>query len=388
MAGKRHALSAFGSLSDPGGSYVYADCDGDARTTEVYIWVAGLDQVMASDFGLEPGSPISILDYSQSSAPTHIDLHTPLFADFSHVIGAVAQENLLKGSDSADVLQGGSQRDLFDGRLGRDVLKGGDGLDRASYWGRESPVTVRLVSGSATNMYVGDHAEDILHSIENIDGTEHGDVLTGDEGPNHFRGWGGADRLIGEGGADVLRGGAGPDILDGGEQNDWLVGGDGNDILSGHAGDDRLDGGAGEDQLGGGEGRDWAIYTDVRWLPLSIDMSASFAVPVLIDGTHEDTLYSIENVRGGRAGDILIGDEHLNWLYGGTGDDVLEGRGGVIGCSAKWAMIVSSVVQAMIASWVGLAAIPCAGRRATIGCKAGMGSMTSMVAQVKIRYRT
>ena len=78
----------------------------------------------------------------------------------------------------------------------------------------------------------GDAEGDRLRSIEaNILGSNHDDVLTGDEKGNRF---------VGLAGDDILTGGAGADILLGGEGNDILTGGAGADILLGGAGDDTL----------------------------------------------------------------------------------------------------------------------------------------------------
>ena len=71
-----------------------------------------------------------------------------------------------------------------------------------------------------------------MDNIENLIGSAHGDMLTGDRRAN------------------TLDGGAGNDTLNGGGGNDTLSGGAGDDRLSGNAGDDRFvfaDGEAGAD---------------------------------------------------------------------------------------------------------------------------------------------
>lgn len=70
---------------------------------------------------------------------------------------------------------------------------------------------------------------DTLSNIENVEGSQYADAISGDIGDN---------RLSGLSGDDALNGGAGNDILDGGAGNDTLDGGTGDDSLSGGLGDD------------------------------------------------------------------------------------------------------------------------------------------------------
>ena len=85
-----------------------------------------------------------------------------------------------------------------------------------------------------------------------------GNTLNGGLGDDYLYGADGADTLNGGGDNDKLYGGNGNDVLNGDEGNDTLYGGDGNDILSGGAGNDDLDGGDGSDTyvFGKGFGRD------------------------------------------------------------------------------------------------------------------------------------
>ena len=69
-------------------------------------------------------------------------------------------------------------------------------------------------------------------------GTPAADILTGDTGPDIFRGAAGNDTLTGNGGDDQLYGEAGADTLNGGSGNDLLVGGPDNDSLNGSIGND------------------------------------------------------------------------------------------------------------------------------------------------------
>ena len=138
-------------------------------------------------------------------------------------------------------------------------------------------------------------------------------------------------------GSVVFDGGPGSDELYGGPATDELDGGGGGrDELYGRLGSDELtdgdaDGAYDADLLDGGE--------DTRnELALSLDAgdTATYqarGAPVTVDlATHrggapgeDDELIGIENIWGGAAADLLIGDDEPNGIRGGPGSDVLAG---------------------------------------------------------------
>jgi Ca2+-binding RTX toxin-like protein len=114
--------------------------------------------------------------------------------------------------------------------------------------------------------------------------------------------------------------------------NGWLVAGAGNDTLTGSAGDDTLIGGAGDDTFSwswgndvirGGAGIDTAVYNSSYGVKVDLSNSANNSGPAT-----GHMLVSIENVTGGSAGDILIGDDKANVLRGEGGNDTLSGGWG------------------------------------------------------------
>ena len=160
------------------------------------------------------------------------------------------------------------------------------------------------------------------------------------------------DIRLGDGNDLVTVSGATPGDLRGGEGNDALEGGDGGDILRGDAGDDVLRGSAGLDALSGGGGADFLSggtgfgsgFPGPEGEELDMELDAVLyvararGVRVTLDGRRNDgepgegdlVAGDVEGALGGRGNDVLVGDNRLNILFGGGGDDVLRGRGGLI----------------------------------------------------------
>jgi Ca2+-binding RTX toxin-like protein len=109
---------------------------------------------------------------------------------------------------------------------GANRLDGGTGVDTASYSASDTGVIVGLGFGNASGGYA---AGDTLISIENLTGSNFGDILDGSSGRNTIFGGGGNDSLSGGEKVDVLSGGDGDDRLVGGQGADKLTGGLGND---------------------------------------------------------------------------------------------------------------------------------------------------------------
>lgn len=291
-----------------------------------------------------------------------------------------AGNDTLYGGDGDDLLEGGAGNDWLYGGKGNDTLDGGAGLDWAVYdTGMAVSIDLAL-SGPQNTLAAG---FDLLRNIENVRGGGGDDTLLGDGAGNHLAGGSGNDVLSGRAGDDTLEGGTGRNRLDGGSGRDlalynegrpvrvdlrltgWqntgqsqdlligiedlqggaandtltgdtganrLFGGAGNDRLSGAHGDDSLYGGAGDDilvgghgndLLDGGPGRDVAVYygkTAVR-ADLNIQRRQD-------TGYGLDIFISIEDLKGDRGNDTLLGNAAANRLYGGDGHDVLDGRGG------------------------------------------------------------
>ena len=229
-------------------------------------------------------------------------------------------ENIIgTDSDTADTLMGNDKDNVIEGRDGGDTLDGGGGVyDTVSYASSDRRVTVNL----QTNMVGGGHASgDTIDNFENVLGSAHNDILTGDSEANMLMGGAGDDELDGGAGNDTLEGGAGADELDGGA---------GNDTLEGGAGADELDGGADNDTLSYASS-DAAVTVDLAAVSVSGghaqgDEIRAELMRVDVNGDGElDDIATFEHIIGSAHDDRLTGDHRPNVLTGGAGADRLDG---------------------------------------------------------------
>ncbi len=225
----------------------------------------------------------------------------------------------LFGGAGADSLNGGAGNDFLRGDSGNDTIDGGADTDTVDYLDNgfdplgapTQGVNVNLVTNTATDNWGG---TDTLSNIENANGSNLGDTLTGNDSNNSLSGFAGNDTLIGNGGNDNLFGGAGADSLSGGAGNDFLRGDSGNDTIDGGADTDTVD------------------YLDNGFDPLGTPtqgVTVNLATNTATDnwgGT--DTLSNIENANGSNLGDTLTGNNNNNNLNGFSGNDTLIGAGG------------------------------------------------------------
>ncbi|MGE4439915.1 MAG: cadherin-like domain-containing protein [Desulfomicrobium sp.] len=121
--------------------------------------------------------------------------------------------NLLLGGDGNDKLYGQGNNDTLVGGAGADLLDGGTGVDTASYEGSGSGVNVDLTrQGGGQTQSGGDAQGDVFVSIENLTGSNLGDVLTGSSVANILNGLDGGDTIT-AGAGDTVDGGGGLDVL-------------------------------------------------------------------------------------------------------------------------------------------------------------------------------
>ena len=179
------------------------------------------------------------------------------------------------------------------GGAGADILDGGSGGetdgDTASYAASKMGVMVDLDEGTGMG---GDAEGDDLDNIENVIGSDHADVLYGDDED--------------------------PDVLDGGKGNDMLRGGEG-----------------GDDVLTGGEGTDTVNYYD-SGDGVTVNLSLTDAQPGDDGDAKDDVITGVENVQGSEKDDFITGNSvaagtegvQSNDLFGWKGDDEITGGAG------------------------------------------------------------
>lgn len=325
------------------------DGDGGSDTVSYADWTNGVT--------LNVGSAVG------QYGDTYVEIENVEGSHFADDITGDSSANLLSGLSGDDTLDGYVGNDTIDGGAGADVLEGGAGINTASYQSASSGVAVSLETGGTG----GDAAGDTFNNIQNLQGSEHGDHLQGDDKANSIAGGAGNDYLIGSGGGDAYDGGDGFDIVDYSSSNTGVVvnlqvgssqgdpdaptsgsgdpepGGGGavtpeviyRNILSGTSGadnisgdrfnnqiwagdgNDTVNGGGGQDMIGGGAGNDRILTgaaDDVAFGGGGDDR--------IFGGSGNDELY------GGAGSDELRGESGDDTLYGGAGNDTLYGATG------------------------------------------------------------
>ena len=164
----------------------------------------------------------------------------------------------LDGGIGNDGIRGHGGSDRVEEEAGDDVVDGGAGEDDLSYLGVPTGVTVDL--GRAGPQDTGGAGVDTIAEIENIEGTDHADTLTGTAGFNY--------------------------------------------VIS-NGGDDLLDAGAGDDAITGGDGNDAVTYARAPGA-VTVDLSASSGT-----GYGNDGIAEVESVIGSPFDDRLVGDRRI-----------------------------------------------------------------------------
>ena len=222
----------------------------------------------------------------------------------------------LSGDAGNDVERGGGGDDLLyeadlSGSNGGDTLDGGAGRDSVSY-------EQRLAGVTATADGIADDGE--ASERDNI--TADVEVLTGGLGDDRLAAGPNDSALTGDQGDDVMTGGPGDDTV--ADSNEDMP--QGVDTLSGGGGDDTLDGGGNADDIRGGSGEDTEDNGNrTQPLTVTLDDRPNDGASGEGDNVHAD----VEVVRGGSAGDVLVGSNGSNRIFGLGGDDSITGGGGI-----------------------------------------------------------
>ena len=223
--------------------------------------------------------------------------------------------------------------------------------------GRDTYLSTDTISGlrdfiltDARDYFAGGNAGMIAAGLGGNDtmiGGQAADALFGDNGDDQLYGNNGLDQIYGGGGLDYISGGADADYLSGGSGRDVFFGGAGVDTIIGGAGDDEfyvLAGDGGDiivDYVGQGLDR---IFTEINYW--------------LSSGSEIETLSTTANVgianinlTGNTLNNVIVGNNGVNLLDGGLGNDTLYGIGGAIDYFAFSTLANSSTNFDVIADW-------------------------------------
>jgi len=174
-------------------------------------------------------------------------------------------------------------------------------------------------------------------------GTQHNDSISGTSYSDTLYGFDGNDTLRGLDGNDALYGGNGEDFLFGGNGNDRLEGGSGNDTMDGGAGNDTYySGNLAGDTIIDASGID-TVVAPGGFLPAGIERMLLRTTLDVTQATGNSLNNFIQNqsgadafIDGGGGNDTLIGGSGFDFFTISSGNDVVDGRGGVdwlSGCS-------------------------------------------------------
>ncbi|MGL4324947.1 MAG: beta strand repeat-containing protein, partial [Beijerinckiaceae bacterium] len=220
----------------------------------------------------------------------------------------------INGTALADDVTGGAGYNVFRSFGGADYFDGGAGDDDRMTFLRDellfgvggAGVTVNMTAGTALQV---DGSTATFVNVEDIAGSEGNDAITGDAKDN---------RLFGDFGADALTGGSGSDTLNGGQ------------------GADTLDGGADFDFVSYFEDPTYLSYLAlaragvVNVLPAGTGVTVNLATGTATDDFgNTDALTNIEGIVGSFFSDTLTGDGNANTFLGLSGNDIINGGGGL-----------------------------------------------------------
>ena len=163
--------------------------------------------------------------------------------------------------------------------------------------------------------------------------------IVGTLGRDEIHGTKGRDVILARAGNDLVFAGGRRDIVCGGKGQDRIVAGRGDDLLVGAGGDDvlrpgraayqdKIRTGRGDDVIRAKAGRYTQTCVVYRHAPgaVAVDLTAHSATGPL----GNDRLYGVDCVIGSRHADQIRGRSlRPDTLYGGNGDDRLDGRGGL-----------------------------------------------------------
>ena len=243
---------------------------------------------------------------------------------FGKEASIVSSKGTIRGTAKADVIVATGATEKFIYGLGgndricttgarNNVVSGGPGADKLGGNGNY------LIGGPGDDLLVGDNKDGSTNDLDYADYTASRSGIEVDVAQGVSRGEG-TDKLVD---IDGVFGTNHDDVLKGHEGRDDFWGLEGDDVIIGGDGFDRIEPGPGSDQADGGGGIfDFADYRDSD-SAVTIDFAEGTAT-----GEGDDQLTGFEVGRGSSFDDTILGSEADNWLYGGPGNDTIDGRDG------------------------------------------------------------
>ncbi len=322
----------------------------------------------------ENGEQVVFRDSPLTAGP---DTNYIRYAGAEHIVlGGTNGDDILVSSEGDDTVWGDGGNDRIEGGDGNDQLRGGAGDDIISDMGGDDNIQGGdgndvLHGGNGVNLIIGGFGNDFIVTGEDASeaiGGQGNDFILGSKANEQDMGNEGDD-WIEKGTSDGAPGDnfdpLGNDPIIG---NDVFIGGNENDKFNGEGGDDIMVGSLGfGDRYIGGSGYDWATFKDLAQ-GVTVDYSDRFFDVPPVPGSGASALVRfdiMEGLSGSSHGDFLRGDNEDaaslptngatgsvltninlinglssllaagatfydggNIILGGSGSDLIEGRGG------------------------------------------------------------
>lgn len=270
----------------------------------------GIDEIHELDYSLEENKVVFQNIYtSDISNITFQD--SDLIIQYGLTDSIVLKNYILNSQNSALKIQFADQT----------IWNNSDLMSRVTFEGSDnSEVIVGTLNNrlNIINAYDGnDEVRGNLVAQNLIDGGLGDDRLHGGNEIDHIQGGFGDDFIFGLAGNDEIHGGEGDDTLFGGAGDDLIIGGNGRDWLQGDEGVNILIGGLGDDSY------------DVNGTDTIIENEDEGYDAIFIENNFDLEGTNLEEIHLKGSGDFnAIGDAKENGLYGNSGNNYLDGKGG------------------------------------------------------------
>jgi len=261
-----------------------------------------------------------------ASGDTYHSIEDIIGSNFNDFIAGDNGDNKLYGMGGDDSMYGwagtnyffgGDGTDNLVGGPGTDIMDGGPGEDMISYQLSPAGVTVSMLDPSINT---GEAKGDSYVNMENLTGSEHDDILYGNNQPG--------TQLIGLGGNDELHGGTAFTTFIPGPGADKIFGGPGGGLIDYEIATSGLTASLANPAINTGDAAGDQYFGPVH------DLAGTAYVDTLIGDANNNNLLALagnDTVSGGAGNDTVTGGPGADILTGGTGSDMFLWGGVSIG---------------------------------------------------------